>query len=455
MSLQIRKETTLEAIKTAAFFMKYRVYKRAAISCYRTLLRNQDLSPDELFDLTWHKTRRILYHAFEAVPYYRAKFNAMGLHPNDVVYPEDYSKVPLLTREDLRCSVETLVASNANRKQMRVSSTGGSSGMPVKVFHDRRFPDEALGWRMLSWWGLKPGVDAAYVWRLTRQRKVSQFLNSALWWPTRRIRLDASAMAPHDMIGFVRAFNELEPRLLQGYVGAIDFLASHVEDNAVQMHAPSAIWLTSSPCSEVQRRRIERAFGAPVYDQYGCGEVFWLAAQCKDRNRLHMFSDARYIEFVDEWGVPRTAGETGQIAITDLENYAFPLIRYVNGDLGRSSPGRCSCEISLPLMDQVRGRVTDLIKLPDGTCISGDYITTLFDEWPEAIRAFQVRQESDSSIGLFVVSNPNYENLPRVLDRVRSDLLVKTGKQVPFRIEVVDNIAADRGKTRFVVSDVK
>lgn len=443
-----------DSVKDRIFFAKYSLFRSRSPYTYKKLLQNQDAPHDLLRSVNWKKRKCLVDYAYARIPFYQSKFDKCGFAPDDLQIPCDWAQVPLLTRSELRNSIYEILLPGVRQEDIRVSSTGGSTGKPVKVFHDRRFPMEVLGWRMLGWWGLNPAVDAAFVWRETRHSKIKRLFNALLWWPTRRIKLDASAMSSQDIRNFIKKFNSLEPKLLQGYVGAVDALALYAESHHLEMHAPQAIWLTSSPISNVQRNRIERVFRAPVYDQYGCGEVFWLAAQCKERGGLHIFSDARHVEVVDDEGIPCAPGEYGRIVITDLENYVFPIIRYVNGDRGRLLPEPCPCGINLPLMDSVKGRITDVVRLPDGTILSGDYLTTIFDDFPEAVESFQVFQADDYTVFLRVVPNKAYEGWQNVIESVGETLRSKTDGRAQVRIKYLEQIPDDRGKTRFVISEV-
>ena len=141
--------------------------------------------------------------------------------------------------------------------------------------------------------------------------------------------------------------------------------------------------------------------------------------------------------------------------MTDFENRLFPIIRYLNGDMGRAIPGVCSCGVTLPLMDKVTGRVTDMVRMPNGTCISGDYLTTIFDDTPDAVKQFRVNQRADYSLEVLVVPNPQFPNLDTLLARVREGLLTRAEGQVAVEIHKVENIQQKGGKLRFVSSDVK
>lgn len=121
-----------------------------------------------------------------------------------------------------------------------------------------------MGWRMLRWWGLSPGLDMASVYRQLHQGWRAQF-NNLIWWPTKQFNLNASALSADSMSNFITRFNRTNPKLLHGYVGAIDHLASFIDSTESTISAPKAIWVTSSPMSNVERKRIEETFRAPVW----------------------------------------------------------------------------------------------------------------------------------------------------------------------------------------------
>ncbi|TKJ38113.1 MAG: hypothetical protein CEE38_04975 [Planctomycetes bacterium B3_Pla] len=444
----------LRDVKTTWFLLKYSVVKRSAIPYFKEVLRNQYLSGDEIEALNWRRTRELLEYANQHVSFYRERFKAMGLNPSEIVRPEHYSQVPVLTRDDLRVHFDKMVSDEARPADLRISTTGGSTGKPVKVYHQKKVVRAAMPWRMLNWWGLAPDVNVASVYRIINEDWKSNLLNNLFWWPTKRILLDAASVDDKSIAEFLRKFRLIRPELVHGYVGAVDYLATYILDRKIALPSPKAIWVTSSPVTATQEVRIHEAFGAPVYDQYGGCEVYWLAAQCPKKEGLHMFHDVRRIEFLSKDNAPVTAGELGRIAITDLENKYFPLIRYLNGDEGRALPKNCSCGVNLPLMDKVRGRISDTIKLPNGAVVGGDYLTTIFDSVPDAVCQFQVHQHKDYSIDIVVVPNTTYANYEKVLENIRANLSTQFRNAVPVSIKQVAEIPHQSGKLRFVKSDL-
>jgi phenylacetate-CoA ligase len=442
-------------MKESIYLWKYYSFKLNTRGFYRELLRNQLLSKDEIEAISWAKTKKLIQYVFQNVPYYRDKYKKAGIHPNDIKTPSDFKFIPLLTKEDIRTNLDKMISREASLKDLNMVATGGSTGQVLKLYHQKNVPRAAIGWRMYGWWGLAPCCDSAWVWRMANPSFLAQAKMKFIDWPAKSIRLNAAQLDETTIRTFITEYNKSKTELINGYVGAVDYLASFILKNNLSVRVPKAVSVTASPITAVQEKRIERAFCAPVYDQYGCCEVYWLAAQYKERKALHRFHDVRRIEFLDNNDLPCDIGTEGQIAVTDLESYYFPIIRYLNGDYGKELPGVCTCGVNLPLMSKVQGRVSENINLPDGTVISGPYLTTIFDSFPEAVKQFQVHQQSNGDIYIKYVPAIADDELKIVIEKINHKFLNDYGGQFVLRFIKVNEIPHDRGKLRYIISDYK
>lgn len=441
------------AFKRFMFRTKYRFHRRHVPTYHRQAVEREHLSPAELDAFNWSRRKAILDFAYENTTFYREKYSRIGLEPQDIRTPEDWARVPALTREEVATRRDDMLTLPPDSRHLKKMTTGGSTGAPLTTFRDLRLPTEALAWRMLGWWGLDPSCDGAYVWRMRVKPGIRLTLNELMWWPTAKLRYDSSSMTEEGIEGFCRGFNRLAPPLLQGYTGAIEHVARYVKDQDLRVHSPEAIWVTSSPLSEKQRELIEAAFDAPVYDQYGSCERAHISAQCRERGGLHIHHDSVCVEIVDHEARPVPTGTHGKILLTDLDNRVFPLIRYDSGDEGRLLPDPCPCGLTLPMMDKVAGRVSDNLTLPDGTVLAGAYLTTIFDDTPDAVLQFQVRQAADRSISVHFVENAARSESGSEIAMVEARLRERIGGQVPLTMVSRDEIEHDRGKLRFVINE--
>ena len=252
-------------LKTLVLKLKIKLYSPRAIQYYQQLLKNQYLSDDDLHQLNWEKRKKILIYAYDTVPYYREKYISEGIRRQDIlaITPDKFLLLPLLTRRELKYNFDKLVSKDVGKRHLQLVTTGGSTGEPVRVFHDKRFYGEVLAWRMLSWWGLTPGTNQAIIWRSPRNSLITRFINILIWWPTRRIHLDASSMPESEVNFFLQKINHFRPPLLKGYVGAVDYLASTIIEKGIDVFSPKAVWVTAAPLSQVQKKKDRKCFSCP------------------------------------------------------------------------------------------------------------------------------------------------------------------------------------------------
>lgn len=271
-------------------------------------------------------------------------------------------------------------------------------------------------------------------------------------WPTKRRYISAADMTSQNMELLYRNLLSVKPKYLVGYVGALDAFARFLSKNSYSLPGLIAVWSTSSPLTEGSRIFFERIFRCPVYTQYGSCEFYWIAAECALQDGMHIGSDIRHIDIV-EGNKPVDKGQIGDIVVTDLVNYAFPLLRYRIGDRGRLLNRACCCGLPYPMMDYVKGRVSDAIHMPDETVIPGEYWTTIFDDFSNEVQRFQVWQYADYS--LEIRYEPMFQaNSSMAIEIVEKRLSKKLADRIPVRFKQCVISGNEDGKMRFVVSEV-
>ena len=381
-------------------------------------IRNADLN-------AWNLAERfrLVKHAYAQSQFYREFYDSRGVDLSALVSESDFRHLPVVTRTDLQNSFEKIKIAGAPKRGYRKLSTSGTSGHPITVLQDKSSPLMAMQLRLLNWWGIEPSANKAFVYRYPRPF-FKRVLNTLMWWPTQRIFLAGTRMDRPDLSKFIRQFRTVKPDLIQGYVDVVHELALFLLDNEIKLPPPKAVWLTAGPLSANKRKRISEAFDAPVYDQYGSMEIPYIAAECRMQNGLHILQDIVHVECVDENYRPVPVGSWGKLLITDLSNRVFPLIRYEIGDYGRLMNSECTCNLPLPLMDHVKGRLTDVLKTPSGLRIKSDFLGSVFDEYPNSVRSYQFYQAKDFSVELYYVKNNGHIEdsvIPRVVEKIRSE----------------------------------
>ncbi|MGB2788789.1 MAG: phenylacetate--CoA ligase family protein, partial [Dokdonella sp.] len=212
-----------------------------------------------------------------------------------------------------------------------------------------------------------------------------------------------------------------------------------------------AILSAAEALHDAQREVIERAFGCPVFNTYGCREVMLIASECERREGLHATADHLAVELTH---CRESAGgkSIGEVTLTDLHNYGMPLLRYVNGDLATASDRNCACGRGLPLLERIDGRKLDTLRTPAGHLLPGEYIVYAFLHVP-SVKRYQVVQRELAALDVSVVPDAGFSAETQAL--IRSELAKVVGDSVEIRIHPVDDIAASAsGKFRVAICEL-
>ncbi|MEA4862210.1 MAG: phenylacetate--CoA ligase family protein [Victivallaceae bacterium] len=437
-------------MKSHIFLLKNALLRNSAFRFYKQFRLESEMSDDERQALRFLRLKRILTQAYNFSPYYHDKYRRAGMCPDDIRQLDDFEKVPTLTKDEVREHGNDIICKNQKMGDMRLSTTGGSTGEPIKVYHDRRVPIDVISWWILKEWGLDISDNMGFIYRY---RPAHSFLNALSWFPTGRIFLDASFIDDSSCEHFYCEARKKRIKCICGYVGAVQQFGYYLRKKNYSIPSLKAVWTTAAPLPSVLRMDMESIFHAPVFSQYGCCEIFGLATECPKKNGLHWFDTIREIEVVDKNKRALSCGEYGETLITDLLNECFPLIRYQNGDNACKMSHKCDCGCRFPLLAPIRGRVTDMIKFRDGSYIAGDFLTTIFDATPDAVLAFCVIQRADYSLLIKYV--PAGSSSAQTVQDVCASLRNRFAAQkLDVTQEEVSGIAHDRGKTRFIISEV-
>jgi phenylacetate-CoA ligase len=201
------------------------------------------------------------------------------------------------------------------------------------------------------------------------------------------------------------------------------------------------------------RELIERDFGVPVLSTYQAVETGRLGFECEARRGFHLNVDLCAVRIVDADGRSLEPGEPGEVVVSNLYNRATVLLNYRLGDRGTLATGSCPCGRSLPRLERLEGRVSDVVRLADGREISSMTLRNLLkDELAFALQC-QLVQPRAGRVVWRVVPLPG-----RAGDDARRALLERTvallGTETETAVEFVDHIPVTSGGKHLAVSSV-
>jgi phenylacetate-CoA ligase len=108
-------------------------------SLTKELRREALLSRSAWRERNIERLRRMLTHAQDSAMYYRALFANCGFDPQHADLPSELSRIPLLTKTEVRGHLDSLLADGVERSRLLENATGGSTGIPLRFYQDERY----------------------------------------------------------------------------------------------------------------------------------------------------------------------------------------------------------------------------------------------------------------------------------------------------------------------------
>lgn len=315
---------------------------------------------------------QLLKYARGNVPYYRDTL------PKRVACQstEEYLLgIPILDRESVRTNFQSLQSTDSPASHGDTSqvSTSGSVGKPVKVTQTAMFTVfEACGLLRQHRWHNRDfqGVLASIMFQQSNIRgkfpKGPDFPN---WgWPVDVVY----PSGPASLLELKKPVNEQVKWLLEknpDYIlsppSNLQNLAEYCIKNKITFARLKNVSTLMEVVTADLRVLCKQAWNVPVIDNYSCREVGTIASQCPENTHYHVCAENVLVEILDEQNQPCKVGESGRVVVTSLRNFAMPLIRYELSDHAQVGEV-CSCGRGLPVLNQVMGRVRNMLKLPNG-----------------------------------------------------------------------------------------
>lgn len=443
-------------MRRQAIQMYERATGRRLLERLDELNRTQWWSRDELLKLQHDKLYKLLSYAYENVPYYHRLFDQAGFHPKEVL--SDLSrmrKIPVLTKPIIRQNFDDIQTTEpARRERLSRLTTGGSTGQPLVFLQDSNFRDYVTAdlHRHLGWGGWTFGTVHAYIWGANFEVKSSQAFRTRLMdWALNRFVTNAYVLSEESMSAFAAEVRRRRPRIIFCYPSSLYRFAEFCCERGYDDIRFDAMYASAEVLYPVQRQFIEETFGGKMFNRYATRELACISCECPGHNGLHASIENVYVEILKD-GQPAAPGESGDVIVTNLNNYGMPFIRYAVGDVAAwSRQTACSCKRALPLMDLVEGRRIDMFKTKDGRAVWGGFASPLFGM--QGVEQFQLVQKSLDHVVARIVKDGELDRAG--LARIEHTVKIALGDDVKVEFEFPEKISVyDSGKYRYAISEV-
>jgi phenylacetate-CoA ligase len=393
----------------------------------------------------------IIHQAMQNVPFYKEHYKNVDLSKINTL--EDMSRLPTTDKSNLRSDWE-MMQSKTMPFFASLKTTGGSTGQAVTVVktRDSLARERAATWRAYAWAGIEIGDPQGRFWGtpFTLKARIQARLIDLV---SNRVRLSAFDFNDQGLQDYYLRLLRFKPRYLYGYVSMIERFARFVEANKYDgLSNLHCVITTSEVLTDVTKKYIERIFRCKVFNEYGCGEVGSIAHEC-EMGSMHLMAENLIVEILNG-DKASNEGEVGEIVVTELNNYAMPLIRYRLGDYAEVAPQNgCSCGRPLPIIKNVVGRAYDMIELENGQLFHGEFFMYIMEEvqnqFGPAVNQFQIVQLDKRNICVRIVPGREYSEV--VEEAIRRRIRLGMGGSIDIACERVNIINRERsGKMRLI-----
>ena len=300
--------------------------------------------------------------------------------------------------------------------------------------------------RGLEWGGLK--VDQARILlfggslgidktRLTTE--AGKIFRRDLFLPAFELRADTV----RSYLGKIR---RTRSRFLIGYPSAIYRFASLAQELQEQVEF-DAVFPTAELLLPQWEDVIRQVFKCKVLPYYGCGEVNSLGFHKPGTDCYFIPEEHSLIEVLQIDGSTQLTGD-GAFIITDLDNYAMPVLRYANGDAGKISPADEASPLSR--IQRLDGRYNSLLLTDQGDLISGVIGTHIFRHFT-SVESYRIVQEEPLRIVISVVPKDDFSG--RDESRIIGLFANHLGSRMRITIKKVSSLPpVPSGKSVFVIN---
>ena len=320
-------------------------------------------SIDEIRALQLDRLRWSLRHAYDNVPMYRAKFDAAGVHPDDLHDLSDLAKFPFTLKSDLRDNYPFGLFAVPREQIARIHASSGTTGKPTVVGYTKNDIDmwASVVARSLRASGLRAGdmVHVAYGYGLFTGGLGAHYGVEKLGGTV----VPMGGGQTEKQVGLITDFQPkgimVTPSYILNILEAFHKAGLDPRETSLEVGVFGA-----EPWTNAMRHEIEQAFDMHAVDIYGLSEVIGpgVANECVEtKDGLHIWEDHFYPEIINpETGEVLPDGEKGELVFTTITKEGMPIIRYRTRDLTRLMAGTAR---SMRRMEKVTGRSDDMMIL--------------------------------------------------------------------------------------------
>ncbi|TWO70445.1 phenylacetate--CoA ligase [Caenimonas sedimenti] len=414
-------------------------------------------SIDELRALQLKRLQSTLRHAYSNSPAYRKKYDAAGVHPDDLRSLADLRKFPFTTKLDLRDNYPFGMFAVPREQCVRIHASSGTTGKPTVVGYTQNDIDT---WahvmaRSIRAAGARPGdmVHVSYGYGLFTGGLGAHY-------GAERLGLTVVPFGGGQTERQVQLIHDFRPDIIMVTPSYMLAIADEFDRQGLDARASSLRLgiFGAEPWTNDMRLAIQQRMGIEAVDIYGLSEVMGpgVANECVEtKDGPTIWEDHFYPEIVNpETGEPVADGELGELVFTSLTKEALPIIRYRTRDLTRLLPGTAR---TMRRMEKITGRSDDMM-IVRGVNVFPTQIEELILRQAELAPHYQCILTREGPLDALTVAVEASQGVAHesseargAADRLAHDIKAYIGTSARIELRPSGGIERSMGKARRVV----
>ena len=412
----------------------------------------------EIEGMQLERLKHTVRYAYENVPMYRERFDAIGLKPEHIRTLKDIEKIPYTTKDDLRDNYPFKLLAVPMKKIVRIHASSGTTGKPITCGYTRQDLDNwstciariltmagatdedifhvAFGYGLFTGgFGLHYGIEklGASVVPVSSGNTERQIMLMKDFGATALVATPSYAMYLAETAKKEGVLGDLKLRLV--CMGA--------EASTAEMHDA-----------------LHAILGAFPTENYGLTEVGGpgVSGECREKAGMHINEDMFYPEIMNiEENRALPEGEKGELVLTTLTKEGMPVLRYRTKDITSLTYEPCKCGRTTARMARVVGRTDDMLIIR-GVNVFPSQIESVLMGMPELGKTYEIivdRVNYMDTIEVHVEVGDtdlltDYSKLEELVARIRHKLRVVVQLDVKVKLVEPFSIKRAEGKVKRV-----
>lgn len=422
------------------------------------------MSREEMRVLQGEKLKKIVAHAYQNSPFYKARFDEHGVKPEDIQTIDDIVKLPFTTKQDLRDNYPFNMLAVPMSEIVRLHASSGTTGKPIVVGYTEKDLDnwtEGVA-RCLTAYGLDKSdmVQVSYGYGLFTGGLGAHAGVQKIG----AVALPTSSGNTEKQLQLMQDFGSTAIACTPSYALYMteEIRKRNIDMNNIKLKVGV---FGAEPWTNNMRKELEEKLHIKAYDIYGLTEISGpgVGGECECQNGTHLWEDLFYPEIVDPVTLqPVAPGEKGELVFTTLDKWGMPMIRYRTRDLTSLNYEKCACGRTAVRMSKIMGRSDDMLIIR-GVNVFPSQVESILLEFPEYEPYFFIEVDRVNNTDTFVIQvevKPEYytdqiNQLIKLRQRLASRIQSVIGIQPDIKIVEPNTIERSTGKAKRAIDHRK